>query len=55
MFRELRRPRGDPEVLAAQSREQYFKVHHMAPVDICICVLLLEFNSILIFLLVLLL
>ena len=26
MFRELRRPRGDPEVLAAQSREQYFKV-----------------------------
>ncbi|XP_044503597.1 protein CONSERVED ONLY IN THE GREEN LINEAGE 160, chloroplastic isoform X2 [Mangifera indica] len=26
MFRELRRPRGDPEVLAAQSREQYFKL-----------------------------
>lgn len=26
MFRELRRPRGDPEVLASQSREQYFKV-----------------------------
>jgi hypothetical protein len=26
MFRELRRPQGDPEVLAAQSREQYFKV-----------------------------
>lgn len=26
MFRELRKPRGDPEVLAAQSREQYFKV-----------------------------
>lgn len=26
MFREIRRPKGDPEVLAAQSREQYFKV-----------------------------
>ncbi|XP_010277031.1 PREDICTED: uncharacterized protein LOC104611596 isoform X2 [Nelumbo nucifera] len=26
MFRELRRPRGDPQVLAAQSREQYFKL-----------------------------
>lgn len=26
MFRESRRPRGDPEVLAAQSREQYYKV-----------------------------
>ncbi|EXB78115.1 hypothetical protein L484_004817 [Morus notabilis] len=26
MFREIRRPRGDPEVLAAQSREQYFKL-----------------------------
>lgn len=26
MFRELRRPRGDPKVLASQSREQYFKV-----------------------------
>lgn len=26
MFRESRRPKGDPEVLAAQSREQYFKV-----------------------------
>ncbi|GAV60163.1 hypothetical protein CFOL_v3_03694 [Cephalotus follicularis] len=26
MFQELRRPRGDPEVLAAQSREQYFKL-----------------------------
>lgn len=26
MFRELRRPQGDPEVLAAQSREQYFKL-----------------------------
>ncbi|KAG2712519.1 hypothetical protein I3760_04G130600 [Carya illinoinensis] len=26
MFRELRRPRGDPEVLAAQSRELYFKL-----------------------------
>ncbi|KAL5573705.1 hypothetical protein UlMin_023302 [Ulmus minor] len=26
MFRELRRPGGDPEVLAAQSREQYFKL-----------------------------
>ncbi|CAK7348145.1 unnamed protein product [Dovyalis caffra] len=26
MFRELRRPKGDPEVLAAQSREQYFKL-----------------------------
>ncbi|KAJ6401204.1 hypothetical protein OIU84_016588 [Salix udensis] len=26
MFRELRQPRGDPEVLAAQSREQYFKL-----------------------------
>lgn len=25
MFRELRKPRGDPEVLAAQSKEQYFK------------------------------
>ncbi|XP_043701519.1 protein CONSERVED ONLY IN THE GREEN LINEAGE 160, chloroplastic isoform X2 [Telopea speciosissima] len=26
MFRELRRPRGDPKVIAAQSREQYFKL-----------------------------
>ncbi|KAL5793621.1 hypothetical protein ACOSP7_002215 [Xanthoceras sorbifolium] len=26
MFRELRQPRGDPEVLAAQAREQYFKL-----------------------------
>ncbi|KAK8653433.1 hypothetical protein V6N13_127435 [Hibiscus sabdariffa] len=26
MFRELRRPQGDPELLAAQSREQYFKL-----------------------------
>ncbi|KAL0740737.1 hypothetical protein Bca4012_082250 [Brassica carinata] len=26
MFRDLRRPRGDPEVLAAESREQYFKL-----------------------------
>lgn len=26
MFREIRKPRGDPEVLTAQSREQYFKV-----------------------------
>ncbi|XP_027172420.1 protein CONSERVED ONLY IN THE GREEN LINEAGE 160, chloroplastic [Coffea eugenioides] len=26
MFREIRRPKGDPEVLAAQSREQYFKL-----------------------------
>uniref|UniRef100_A0A1J3JGH5 ATP synthase protein I n=1 Tax=Noccaea caerulescens TaxID=107243 RepID=A0A1J3JGH5_NOCCA len=26
MFRELRRPRGDPQVLAAESREQYFKL-----------------------------
>lgn len=26
MLREIRRPKGDPEVLAAQSREQYFKV-----------------------------
>ncbi|XVF60866.1 hypothetical protein PTKIN_Ptkin08bG0082500 [Pterospermum kingtungense] len=26
MFRELRRPQGDPEVLAAQSKEQYFKL-----------------------------
>ncbi|GMN35956.1 hypothetical protein TIFTF001_042326 [Ficus carica] len=26
MFREIRRPRGDPEVLAAQSREQYFRL-----------------------------
>lgn len=26
MFRESKRPRGDPEVLAAQSREQYYKV-----------------------------
>ncbi|KAL8461111.1 hypothetical protein ACS0TY_032547 [Phlomoides rotata] len=26
MFREARRPKGDPEVLAAQSREQYFKL-----------------------------
>ncbi|XWS41159.1 hypothetical protein CRYUN_Cryun17cG0056300 [Craigia yunnanensis] len=26
MFRELRRPQGDPEVLAAHSREQYFKL-----------------------------
>ena len=26
MFRELRKPKGDPEVLAAQAREEYFKV-----------------------------
>lgn len=26
MFRESRRARGDPQVLAAQSREQYYKV-----------------------------
>ncbi|KAJ4729664.1 ATP synthase protein I -related [Melia azedarach] len=26
MFRELRQPRGDPAVLASQSREQYFKL-----------------------------
>lgn len=26
MFRDIRRPKGDPEVLAAQSREEYFKV-----------------------------
>ncbi|XP_038997868.1 protein CONSERVED ONLY IN THE GREEN LINEAGE 160, chloroplastic-like [Hibiscus syriacus] len=26
MFQELRRPQGDPELLAAQSREQYFKL-----------------------------
>ncbi|KAL0002111.1 hypothetical protein SO802_015892 [Lithocarpus litseifolius] len=26
MFREIRKPRGDPEVLAAQSRERYFKL-----------------------------
>ncbi|CAI9754919.1 unnamed protein product [Fraxinus pennsylvanica] len=26
MFRESKRPRGDPEVLAAQSREQYYKL-----------------------------
>ncbi|XP_024961111.1 protein CONSERVED ONLY IN THE GREEN LINEAGE 160, chloroplastic [Cynara cardunculus var. scolymus] len=26
MFRELRRPKGDPKVLAAKSREQYFKL-----------------------------
>ncbi|KAE8689233.1 putative 2-deoxyglucose-6-phosphate phosphatase [Hibiscus syriacus] len=26
MLRELRRPQGDPELLAAQSREQYFKL-----------------------------
>lgn len=26
MFRELRRPRGDRQVLAAESREQYFKL-----------------------------
>ncbi|XP_038681341.1 protein CONSERVED ONLY IN THE GREEN LINEAGE 160, chloroplastic isoform X2 [Tripterygium wilfordii] len=26
MFREIRQPRGDPEVLAAQSRAQYFKL-----------------------------
>lgn len=30
MFRELRRPRGDPNVLAAQSREQYYKVYWVA-------------------------
>lgn len=30
MFREIRRPRGDPEVLAAQSREQYFKVYYFS-------------------------
>ncbi|GMI68521.1 CONSERVED ONLY IN THE GREEN LINEAGE 160 [Hibiscus trionum] len=28
MFRELRRPQGDPELLAAQSREQYFKLRN---------------------------
>ncbi|KAJ4981459.1 hypothetical protein NE237_032296 [Protea cynaroides] len=27
MFRELKRPRGDPKVLAAQSREQFFKLN----------------------------
>jgi ATP synthase protein I len=26
MLRELKRPRGDPQVLAAESREQYFKL-----------------------------
>ncbi|KAF8413748.1 hypothetical protein HHK36_001741 [Tetracentron sinense] len=26
MFRELRKPKGDPKVLAAQAREQYFKL-----------------------------
>ncbi|KDP36291.1 hypothetical protein JCGZ_09798 [Jatropha curcas] len=26
MLREVRRPQGDPEILAAQSREQYFKL-----------------------------
>lgn len=26
LFRELRRPKGDPKVLAAKSREQYFKL-----------------------------
>lgn len=26
MFREIRKPRGDPKVLAAESREQYFKL-----------------------------
>ncbi|KAL8140440.1 hypothetical protein V2J09_006461 [Rumex salicifolius] len=26
MFRELRKPRGDPKVLAAQAREQYYKL-----------------------------
>lgn len=26
MFRELRKPKGDPKILAAQSREQYLKV-----------------------------
>ncbi|GMP67477.1 hypothetical protein CsSME_00027452 [Camellia sinensis var. sinensis] len=26
MFQEIRRPRGDPKVLVAQSREQYFKL-----------------------------
>lgn len=26
MLRETRRPKGDPKVLAAKSREQYFKV-----------------------------
>lgn len=26
MFRELRRPKGDPKLLAAKSREQYTKV-----------------------------
>ncbi|KAK2665881.1 hypothetical protein Ddye_004455 [Dipteronia dyeriana] len=26
MFRELRKPKGDPEVLAAQAREEYFKL-----------------------------
>ncbi|OMP03604.1 hypothetical protein CCACVL1_02342 [Corchorus capsularis] len=28
MLREIRQPRGDPEVLAAQSREQYFKLRN---------------------------
>lgn len=27
MFREVRRPKGDPKVLAAQSAEQYLKVY----------------------------
>lgn len=26
MLREIKKPVGDPEVLAAESREQYFKV-----------------------------
>lgn len=34
MFRELRKPRGDPEVLAAQAREQYFKVFSLS---MCVC------------------
>lgn len=32
MFRELRRPQGDPKVLAAQSKEEYMKVC-MLPFD----------------------
>ena len=45
MFREVRRPRGDPEVLAAQSRDQYFKVFYYAFVSINVgdpCVLLIR-------------
>lgn len=26
MLREIKRPQGDPKVMAAQSREQYLKV-----------------------------